>query len=1087
MFFDPGMSIVQGRYKIVDLLGKGGFGEVYKAYDTRLELEVAVKVIKRSGSGSSDQEFADYEMRFKQEAKVGAQIRDDNVIAVYDLAQHDDNTDVLVTEYAPGGSLTKRIATAAIPFDQAIVIAAQICKGVAALHRPPLSGVHRDIKPSNILFDTLGRAKVADFGLVETYGLSGGRSQGMGGSHPGTPGYMSPEQEKETGYLTPASDVYSLGCVLFEMLTQQKYQQCPRGTKVSNFGIQIPLPLEVILDKALSVDPDQRYQNAEEMQRSLEQLRNAATNATAATPQVATVDPRVFLFRSGEKARSPEEWAKVADKQWSDGVYQLSQTTLEQWLSTLDRNDLAAQVAEIRKKQNDNDIALEQVINLLDPTVEQPKLYTDATAADFGKVEHGERRSLKITVANRSRGLLYGQVTSRAAWLRTSRTTVKCKGGQTVTLDFTFDSSALTEGEVSADPAIEINTNGGQATFSAKASVTWAPSLNISPGNLNFGECLEGEPAELRQQTLTIRNTGGGCLQGTLGVTAEWLGISPRSFSLTNGEEVAIQVSADPALLPELANYRTEIDVQSSAGARTVGVRISHIAPKYKSDVRGRTWSIYLLMMAFAWAGWSIPLAVGANWLLNRLPDPPVWQLVILSIWPIAALIIAIWPARRLVPRLDDIENFYHHNDLATDIPARSPDILRQIILGVISAAGVLLLANGNATAFGADLYIRAGNLQLPRMLISGLAAFLFGLLLLNPRKMGRDYSPAERWTGILRTLLMGVLAALVYSAVWGQQTTQVTNVALAAAIGLLAGADSLAGLPLRLHWLLAQAKPVFPAILMLGLFFDWARTVFNFASVTFGDYYTYHTIAVSDLYGFVWWRDFLFVLALNVVALVSVSLDTTVGIPRSTKVHATLAALMLGGLPVLVAMMIFRILSNALLSSTDVIPLLGVIGMLLVGATAAVTMWLVTGSRQWQVKINDWLSARLKPLLQRLPGAASRAKEMVNNAAERSGLGNVAGANQTISVALKGGADRAAGAVTHGKLADYLAGRKVIPSQAGLLAAVVLFFATPAAYGFVSTVLETAVRIGFTVVVILVIAAIIVAVVIALVRNASR
>ena len=187
----------------------------------------------------------DYKARFIQEAKIGAQIRDDNVIAVYALEQHGQEDDLwlLVGEFAAGGSLATRIATKVLPVEQVVEIAIQICKGLDAIHRSPLNGVHRDIKPSNILFDQLGRTKVADLELVQSYGMSGARSQGMGGAQPGTPGYMSPEQETETGYLTPASDIYSLGCVMFEALTQKVYQYLPRGTKANTINPDVPAGL----------------------------------------------------------------------------------------------------------------------------------------------------------------------------------------------------------------------------------------------------------------------------------------------------------------------------------------------------------------------------------------------------------------------------------------------------------------------------------------------------------------------------------------------------------------------------------------------------------------------------------------------------------------------------------------------------------------------------------------------------------------------------------------------------------------------------------------------------------------------------
>ena len=215
---------------------------------------------------------------------------------------------MLVTEFASGGSLDKRIASAPLDPKEVIRIGVQICKGLAAVHRPPLNGVHRDIKPSNILFDDLERAKVADLGLVQIYGVSA-RSEGLATQHPGTPGYMSPEQEAETGYLTPASDIYSIGCVLFEALTQKLYQHQPPGTKASTLVAEVPRELDAVLEKALVEDPNERYQDAEAMQAAIEGVR--------VRPSTATPSAAEFQFRGGARARSAEVWAEQADKNWA--------------------------------------------------------------------------------------------------------------------------------------------------------------------------------------------------------------------------------------------------------------------------------------------------------------------------------------------------------------------------------------------------------------------------------------------------------------------------------------------------------------------------------------------------------------------------------------------------------------------------------------------------------------------------------------------------------------------------------------------------------------------------------------------------
>jgi serine/threonine protein kinase len=165
-------------------------------------------------------------------------------------------------EYAAGGSLQTRLDQARqerrpLPIDECVRIALDIAQGLAAIH--PLDIVHRDLKPSNILFDEQGRAKVADLGLAQVPGGPSLRSViSQGVPHPGTPGYMSPEQEKTYGHLTPASDVYALGLLLFEMLTGRMYRNVRPGTRVRTLREEVPEWLDDLVARMLAQNPEER-------------------------------------------------------------------------------------------------------------------------------------------------------------------------------------------------------------------------------------------------------------------------------------------------------------------------------------------------------------------------------------------------------------------------------------------------------------------------------------------------------------------------------------------------------------------------------------------------------------------------------------------------------------------------------------------------------------------------------------------------------------------------------------------------------------------------------------------------------------
>jgi serine/threonine protein kinase len=170
-----------------------------------------------------------------------------------------------------GGSLTDLIAKNpnGLPIGQALRITEDVLQALKGLHQFPDSPVHRDVKPSNVLLDRERGALLSDFGLTQLPGKSR-RSQSLAKSHPGTPLYMAPEQEQTTTLLTPAADLYALGCVLFEMLTGKQYRRLVPGTRASQIRPEVPEWLDEVLVKALSENTWDLYQSAEEMEEALE-------------------------------------------------------------------------------------------------------------------------------------------------------------------------------------------------------------------------------------------------------------------------------------------------------------------------------------------------------------------------------------------------------------------------------------------------------------------------------------------------------------------------------------------------------------------------------------------------------------------------------------------------------------------------------------------------------------------------------------------------------------------------------------------------------------------------------------------------
>src|SRR5262249_14114410 len=205
----PGAML--GPYRILDLLGAGGMGRVYRARDTRLGRVVAIKIL--------NQQFSS---RLEREARAASALNHPNIVTLHDIA-HDSGVDYLVLEYVPGKSLDKLI-TKGLPLNEAIHYAQQIASALAAAHAAGI--VHRDIKPANAIVTSESQVKVLDFGLAKTEAASGAdhelQSQPSAlteaGTVLGTVAYMSPEQVSAQP-LDHRTDIFSLGSTLYEMVT----------------------------------------------------------------------------------------------------------------------------------------------------------------------------------------------------------------------------------------------------------------------------------------------------------------------------------------------------------------------------------------------------------------------------------------------------------------------------------------------------------------------------------------------------------------------------------------------------------------------------------------------------------------------------------------------------------------------------------------------------------------------------------------------------------------------------------------------------------------------------------------------------
>jgi predicted Ser/Thr protein kinase len=382
VFDDIEVIDLAARYKTEGTLGRGGMGEVLLALDTRLDRKVAIKRILGEAARSKTAVS-----RFLTEAKAIAALNHPNIVQIYDYGRAADGP-FLIMEYVDGSSLLDRCRDGALPLEQAVDLACQLCDGLAKAH--DLGIVHRDIKPANVLLTKDGLPKLTDFGLAKAEAAD--HQMTMTGAVLGTPDFMPPEQRKDAALVDHRSDLWSLAATLYQMVTG-------RSPKIIRFDL-LPAGLTSVLGKALEDSKDDRYQSARDFRDTLKTCLVAAAPAAAELGEgqcpacgVKNDSSRRFCRGCGEALEAPCLSCSKAMPMWEEICGQCG--TKQASLLEDRRGEMAARQAEAEGllKDYDFDQAERLTVSLRDesdPRLKQLVPWATDFVAKIGKARDAQ-------------------------------------------------------------------------------------------------------------------------------------------------------------------------------------------------------------------------------------------------------------------------------------------------------------------------------------------------------------------------------------------------------------------------------------------------------------------------------------------------------------------------------------------------------------------------------------------------------------------------------------------------------------------------------------------------------------------------
>ena len=489
----PG-TVLKRKYKIVKMIGKGGFGATYLAHDKSMFNQPrAIKEIPRRYCDDKEDEFLTV-------------LSHPAIPKLYERFNQG-KFHYSVMEFIEGESLEQKVklTSKGLPEAEVLKLAEQLFVVLKYIHSQDV--VHRDLKPDNVLIRKDGRISLIDFGIAKNFRVGFGTRQL---ARAASSYYSSPEQyHAGKGYTDFRSDIYSIGAVLYFITTGIE-----PGDALSRDAAKdiTPLPrdlnskiskkLESVIVKAMKMKKEQRFKNIEQMKNALagngktpstricpkchavvSQKDKFCRNCGSATHPLKQDTTSSFIFNSRNKATKIQQLAQICYKNWNEAIEHLYNGNFETWLkSVTGGKTLAKKAASIRKSQSDKHLGLNEFLTHSGYGV-SPQIQVQPTNIKIRKLPRGSRKRVMLTVMNRGQGYLKGSINIRGKWINSSQQSFVCLNNMTTRLILNVDTGPLIS-DKTYQSTIQFKSNGGNISIPvsvAVASILSQPKSKVIP------------------------------------------------------------------------------------------------------------------------------------------------------------------------------------------------------------------------------------------------------------------------------------------------------------------------------------------------------------------------------------------------------------------------------------------------------------------------------------------------------------------------------------------------------------------------------------------------------------------------------